>query len=94
MSAIVGAAGLAPGLRLAEHGGVLALANKESMVCAGDLVTRTCAAHGTRLIPVDSEHSAIFQALRGEAIDEVERHRAHRVRRAVPRLEPRGGWRR
>jgi 1-deoxy-D-xylulose-5-phosphate reductoisomerase len=73
MSAIVGAAGLAPGLRLAEHGGVLALANKESMVCAGDLVTRTCAAHGTRLIPVDSEHSAIFQALRGEAIDEVER---------------------
>ena len=73
MSAIVGAAGLAPGLRLAQHGGVLALANKESMVCAGDLVTRTCAAHGTRLIPVDSEHSAIFQALRGEAIDEVER---------------------
>ncbi len=37
MSAIVGAAGLAPGLRLARHGGVLALANKESMVCAGDL---------------------------------------------------------
>ncbi len=44
MSAIVGAAGLAPGLRLARHGGVLALANKESMVCAGDLLRRTCAA--------------------------------------------------
>ncbi len=73
MSAIVGAAGLAPGLGLARHGGVLALANKESMVCAGDLLRRTCAAHGTRMIPVDSEHSAIFQALRGEAVDEVER---------------------
>jgi 1-deoxy-D-xylulose-5-phosphate reductoisomerase len=73
MSAIVGAAGLAPGLELARHGGVLALANKESMVCAGELVRRTCAAHGTRLIPVDSEHSAIFQALRDEPRAEVDR---------------------
>jgi 1-deoxy-D-xylulose-5-phosphate reductoisomerase len=73
MSAIVGSAGLAPGLRLARHGGVLALANKESLVCAGELLTRTCAAHGTRLIPVDSEHSAIFQALRGEEPREIER---------------------
>jgi 1-deoxy-D-xylulose-5-phosphate reductoisomerase len=73
MSAIVGAAGLAPGLRLARHGGVLALANKESIVCAGDLLRRTCGAHGTRLIPVDSEHSAIFQALQGEAPRTVER---------------------
>jgi 1-deoxy-D-xylulose-5-phosphate reductoisomerase len=73
MSAIVGAAGLAPGLELARHGGVLALANKESLVCAGDLLRRTCDAHGTRLIPVDSEHSAIFQALRGERTAEVER---------------------
>ncbi len=73
MSGIVGAAGLAPGLRLARHGGVLALANKESMVCAGDLLRRTCAAHGTQLVPVDSEHSAIFQALRGERLAEVER---------------------
>jgi 1-deoxy-D-xylulose-5-phosphate reductoisomerase len=73
MSAIVGAAGLAPGLRLAAHGGVLALANKESLVCAGDLLRRTCAEHGTQLIPVDSEHSAIFQALRGEAPEAVDR---------------------
>ena len=73
MSAIVGAAGLAPGLAAARHGGVLALANKESMVCAGDLLTRTCAAHGTRLIPVDSEHSALFQAMQGERAAEVER---------------------
>ena len=73
MSAIVGAAGLAPGLRLAEQGIVLALANKESLVCAGDLLRRTCATHGTRLIPVDSEHSAIFQALQGERTAEVDR---------------------
>jgi 1-deoxy-D-xylulose-5-phosphate reductoisomerase len=73
MSAIVGAAGLAPGLELARHGGVLALANKESMVCAGELLRRTCDANATRLIPVDSEHSAIFQALRGETPAEIER---------------------
>ncbi len=73
MSAIVGAAGLAPGLRLARQGTVLALANKESLVCAGELLKRTCAEHGTRLIPVDSEHSAIFQALQGERAAEVER---------------------
>jgi 1-deoxy-D-xylulose-5-phosphate reductoisomerase len=73
MSAIVGVAGLAPGLRLAEHGGILALANKESLVCASDLLRRTCGACGTRLLPVDSEHSAIFQALRGETAEDVER---------------------
>lgn len=73
MSAIVGAAGLAPGLALAEHGGTLALANKESVVCAGALFLDACARHGTRLIPVDSEHSAIFQALRGEDTNSVER---------------------
>ncbi|CAN5628843.1 1-deoxy-D-xylulose-5-phosphate reductoisomerase [soil metagenome] len=65
MSAIVGAAGLAPSLEAARHGGVLALANKESLVCAGALLRRTCAAHGTDLLPVDSEHSAILQALGG-----------------------------
>jgi 1-deoxy-D-xylulose-5-phosphate reductoisomerase len=73
MSAIVGAAGLAPGLELARHGGVLALANKESLVCAGALLRRTCAAHGTRLLPVDSEHSALFQLFRDEARGEIDR---------------------
>lgn len=73
MSAIVGAAGLAVSLAAARHGGVLALANKESLVCAGSLLKRVCAAHGTTLLPVDSEHSAIFQCLRGERIEEVER---------------------
>lgn len=68
MSAIVGAAGLAPGLKALEQGCTLALANKESLVTAGTLVLSTAAAHGATLLPVDSEHSAIFQALKGEDI--------------------------
>ncbi|WP_112322596.1 1-deoxy-D-xylulose-5-phosphate reductoisomerase [Oceanibium sediminis] len=73
MSAIVGSAGLAPGLCAARNGGMLALANKESLVCAGALLMDTCAAHGTTLLPVDSEHSAIFQALNGEDHGALER---------------------
>jgi len=73
MSALVGAAGLAPGLRALEQGSTLALANKESLVCAGRLLMKTAEAHGARILPVDSEHSAVFQALVGERIDEVER---------------------
>jgi 1-deoxy-D-xylulose-5-phosphate reductoisomerase len=73
MSAIVGAAGLAPGLAALEAGAVLALANKESLVCAGDLIKATAKANNTRLLPVDSEHSAVFQALIGEDISSVER---------------------
>ncbi|AVO39177.1 1-deoxy-D-xylulose-5-phosphate reductoisomerase [Pukyongiella litopenaei] len=73
MSAIVGAAGLAPGLAALEQGATLALANKESLVCAGDLVLRTARDNGARLLPVDSEHSAVFQALAGEDIHAVER---------------------
>ncbi len=66
MSAIVGAAGLKASMALARHGGVLALANKESMVCAGELLSAECARFGTDLLPVDSEHSALFQAMNGE----------------------------
>ena len=73
MSAIVGAAGLPPGLRALEQGATLALANKESLVCAGRLVLATVDAHGGALLPVDSEHSAVFQALLGEDMDAVER---------------------
>lgn len=73
MSAIVGAAGLEPGLRALEQGATLALANKESMVCAGPLMLRTAQAHGAALLPVDSEHSAVFQALIGEDMAAVER---------------------
>ena len=73
MSAIVGAAGLVPGLKALEQGATLALANKESLVTAGPLVMQTARAHGARILPVDSEHSAVFQALAGEDIAAVER---------------------
>ena len=73
MSAIVGAAGLLPGLRTVARGGTLALANKESLVCAGPLLMATAAASSACILPVDSEHSAIFQALVGEDMTAVER---------------------
>ena len=73
MSAIVGAAGLAPGLKALEQGATLALANKESLVTAGPLVMAAARRTGARLLPVDSEHSAIFQALAGEDIAAVTR---------------------
>ncbi len=73
MSSIVGSAGLAPGLKALEQGTSLALANKESMVCAGPLMLSTAKAHGASILPVDSEHSAVFQALIGEDMSAVER---------------------
>ncbi len=73
MSAIVGAAGLPPGLEALKHGTTLALANKESLVTAGPLLLATAAAHGATIMPVDSEHSAVFQGLIGEDINAVER---------------------
>lgn len=73
MSAIVGAAGLAPGLKALEQGATLALANKESLVTAGPLILATAKENNARILPVDSEHSAVFQALAGEDIDAVER---------------------
>ncbi len=73
MSAIVGSAGLAPGIEALKQGATLALANKETLVCAGPLVLETARAHGATLLPVDSEHSAVFQALVGEDMASVER---------------------
>ncbi len=73
MSAIIGAAGLVPGMRALAHGAALALANKESLVAAGELLLSTARAHGATILPVDSEHSAIFQALVGEDLTAVER---------------------
>lgn len=73
MSAIVGAAGLAPGFRALRHGTTLALANKESLVTAGPLLLAEAAKHGAKILPVDSEHSAVFQALVGEDMAAVER---------------------
>ena len=73
MSGIVGPAGLAPGLKAMEQGATLALANKESLVTAGPLVMETAQRFGAKVLPVDSEHSAIFQALIGEDTNAVER---------------------
>jgi 1-deoxy-D-xylulose-5-phosphate reductoisomerase len=71
LSAIVGAAGLRPTYHALRNGRCVALANKESLVMAGSLMCRTAVETGGQLIPVDSEHSALHQCLRGESIDEV-----------------------
>lgn len=74
MAAIVGSAGLAPTLEAVRRGAMVALANKEVMVCAGSLVTAEAKRCGARLLPVDSEHNAIFQVLdaeQGHAIDRI-----------------------
>jgi 1-deoxy-D-xylulose-5-phosphate reductoisomerase len=73
VTAIVGAAGLEGTWAALEAGKTVALANKETLVMAGPLVTALAARTGGRLLPVDSEHSAIFQALQGSPADAVER---------------------
>lgn len=73
MSAIVGAAGLEPGLTAMNAGADLLLANKESMVAAGALTRTTARENNVVLLPVDSEHSGVFQALQGERRDTIER---------------------
>ena len=73
MGAMVGFAGLAPTLEAIKRGKRIALANKETLVVAGELVTDLCRQNGAEIIPVDSEHSAIYQCLIGENLDEVEK---------------------
>ena len=63
MAGIVGAAGLMPVLEAAKKGLVIGLANKESLVCSGSILKRIVLAHGAKLLPIDSEHNAIFQVL-------------------------------
>ncbi|MEW5773672.1 MAG: 1-deoxy-D-xylulose-5-phosphate reductoisomerase [Thermodesulfobacteriota bacterium] len=75
LAAQVGAAGLPPALAAAAAGKRIALANKEALVLAGDLFRRACAASGGCILPVDSEHNALFQALAG--------HNGHAVRRLI-----------
>ena len=65
VTAVVGMIGLQPTLAAARMGKRVALANKETMVCTGELVMETAQEHGAEIIPVDSEHSAIFQCLQG-----------------------------
>jgi 1-deoxy-D-xylulose-5-phosphate reductoisomerase len=73
MSCIVGVAGLTPSLHAVQQGTTLALANKESLVAAGPILMAEARRHGATILPVDSEHSAVFQALIGEDISTVER---------------------
>jgi 1-deoxy-D-xylulose-5-phosphate reductoisomerase len=72
LAAIVGGAGLVPTLAGLRAGKELALANKESLVMAGEIFIREARERGVRLLPVDSEHSAIFQCLQGSRIEDVE----------------------
>jgi 1-deoxy-D-xylulose-5-phosphate reductoisomerase len=73
VSATVGAVGFVPTLRALESGKRVALANKETLVMAGELMTRAARASGAELLPVDSEHNALHQCLRGEKPHEVRR---------------------
>lgn len=73
VSGLVGFAGLAPTIAAVKAGKRVALANKETLVVAGELINQLVITHGAELIPVDSEHSAIFQCLVGESPDAIER---------------------
>ena len=73
LTALVGFAGLEPTLNAIEHNKTIALANKETLVVAGDLVTQKAKAKGVNIYPVDSEHSAIFQCLAGEWQNPIEK---------------------
>jgi 1-deoxy-D-xylulose-5-phosphate reductoisomerase len=73
MAGIVGFAGLRPTLTAVENGKTIGLANKETLVVAGDIVMRTAKEKGVNIIPVDSEHSAIFQCLVGEQLNPIEK---------------------
>ncbi|MBA4164954.1 MAG: 1-deoxy-D-xylulose-5-phosphate reductoisomerase [Erythrobacter sp.] len=73
VAAIVGGAGLAPVMAAVEQGGTIALANKEALVSAGEVMTAAVARHGATLLPMDSEHNAIFQCLAGNRIKDVAR---------------------
>jgi 1-deoxy-D-xylulose-5-phosphate reductoisomerase len=73
IGAMVGFAGLIPTLEAIKRGKRIALANKETLVVAGEIVTRLVAENGSEIIPVDSEHSAIYQCLIGENLKEVEK---------------------
>lgn len=73
VAAIVGCAGLAPTMAAVERGGTIALANKEALVAAGDVLMAAVERHGATLLPTDSEHNAIFQCLAGGRLEQVAR---------------------
>ncbi len=73
LNALVGASGMEPTLCALESGVDVALANKESLVMAGDIITKAMQKTGASIFPVDSEHSAIWQIIKGEKIDDIQR---------------------
>ncbi|GBQ32545.1 1-deoxy-D-xylulose 5-phosphate reductoisomerase [Acetobacter fabarum DSM 19596] len=73
MAAITGAAGLEPTLAAVKNGNSIALANKEALVCAGDVMLRAVQDAGATLLPVDSEHNAVFQSMADRQADQVEK---------------------
>ena len=73
VSALVGFAGLAPTIESIKRGKRIALANKETLVAAGEIVMELARKHNSEIIPVDSEHSAIFQCMMGESVKNIER---------------------
>ena len=73
LTALVGYSGLKPTIRAIKSGKNIALANKETLVVAGDLITKLCQQYGVQIYPVDSEHSAIFQCLVGENFNPIEK---------------------
>jgi len=73
LTALVGYSGLQPTIKAIKSGKNIALANKETLVVAGDLITKLCHQYGTEIYPVDSEHSAIFQCLVGEKFNPIEK---------------------
>ena len=84
VSALVGGAGLLPTMAAIEAGRTVALANKETLVMAGSLMTAAARRRGVPLLPVDSEHSAIFQCLMGHNRGDVHRILLTASGRAVP----------
>ena len=73
LTALVGYSGLKPTIRAIKSGKNIALANKETLVVAGDLITKLCKQYGVSIYPIDSEHSAIFQCLVGEHFNPIEK---------------------
>ena len=73
LTALVGYSGLKPTIRAIKAKKTIALANKETLVVAGDLITKLCLENGVKIYPVDSEHSAIFQCLVGETYNPIEK---------------------
>ncbi|MCG9879035.1 MAG: 1-deoxy-D-xylulose-5-phosphate reductoisomerase [Bacteroidia bacterium] len=73
LTAMVGYSGLLPTVKAIQNKKRIALANKETLVVAGEIITQLCAEHHVDIIPVDSEHSAIFQCLVGESLDLIDR---------------------